>query len=252
MPFFTPCCQFNFNPMFALGNCIGNCLGRIVCNSVWQNMNPPVNYGFPNFNFSFGYNNYYPMSFPSYNFMPSFPTWEFPSFNWFNNVGNFNFWNNAGGVNYTTWANNTTLSKSVTSTDSFEKSTPQGLESYNSEKGMRVAQDALAHSPNKFTDFCARHVYNALERTGLNTNMRRQSGYGLTYEFRKNPNFREVKVESIDWQNLPAGCILLYKPGSQGYSDKWGHVEITVGDGTAVSDGITQNIKKPDTIFIPV
>ena len=70
---------------------------------------------------------------------------------------------------------------------------------------------------------------------------------------RNNKNFKEIPVDTVNVKDLPAGCVLVYDKGSQGYSRKYGHTEITTGDGRAVSDGITKNLyKKPSAIFMPV
>jgi hypothetical protein len=70
---------------------------------------------------------------------------------------------------------------------------------------------------------------------------------------KSNRNFKEISTEGIDVAKLPAGCILVYGRGEQGYDEDAGHTEITTGDGRAVSDGITKNLyKKPSNIFIPV
>ena len=70
---------------------------------------------------------------------------------------------------------------------------------------------------------------------------------------KNNKNFKEISPEGIDVGKLPAGCVLVYDKGVEGYSKRYGHTEITTGDGRAVSDGITKNLcKKPSAIFIPV
>ena len=69
---------------------------------------------------------------------------------------------------------------------------------------------------------------------------------------RGNSNFKEISVNGVNVKELPAGCVLVFEKGAQGYSKEYGHVEITIGDGRGVSDGITQNLKTPSAIFIPV
>ena len=70
---------------------------------------------------------------------------------------------------------------------------------------------------------------------------------------RKNKKFKEISPSEVNVEDLPAGCILVYNKGVQGYSPKYGHTEITTGDGRAVSDGITNNLyKTPSSIFVPV
>ena len=70
-----------------------------------------------------------------------------------------------------------------------------------------------------------------------------------------NPNFKEIKVSSVDeLKQLPAGCILVYERGAAGYSSKYGHIEVTLGDGTAGSDGQTRNLRYTQnmSVFVPV
>ena len=70
---------------------------------------------------------------------------------------------------------------------------------------------------------------------------------------RKNKNFKEISPSKVNVEDLPAGCVIVYNKGVQGYSPEYGHTEITTGDGRAVSDGITQNLHKtPSAIFVPV
>ena len=67
-----------------------------------------------------------------------------------------------------------------------------------------------------------------------------------------NKNFKEINPNGVDLKKLPAGCVLVYGKGVAGYSKKYGHTEITTGNGKAVSDGVTQNLhRKPTAIFMP-
>ena len=125
------------------------------------------------------------------------------------------------------------------------------LENYNSQKGEKLAKDIVKFKEPNSTSTCAGYVSNALERTGLSNGLRGDCEYMLGY-LQQNSNFKEISMEGIDYNNLPAGCILIYDPGSQGYSQKHGHIQITTGHGSAVSDFETYNIRKPDHIFIPV
>ena len=68
----------------------------------------------------------------------------------------------------------------------------------------------------------------------------------------KNKNFKQISAEGIDLKKLPAGCVLVYERGVSGYSSEYGHVEITLGDGTAVSGGRTRNIRPGAKVFVPV
>ena len=81
------------------------------------------------------------------------------------------------------------------------------------------------------------------------------SAHMMDSELRKNNNFREIKVNSKEeLRNLPAGCIVVYEAGAAGYNAKHGHIEVTLGNGTAASDGITRNMRYSNqmSVFIPV
>ena len=68
----------------------------------------------------------------------------------------------------------------------------------------------------------------------------------------RNKNFKEVSAKNIDLSSLPAGCVLVYDRGVSGYSSQYGHTEITLGNGTAASGGITHNIRQGARVFMPV
>lgn len=124
------------------------------------------------------------------------------------------------------------------------------MKEYNSSAGEKLARYALSHS-NGFTGNCARFVKKAIENTGLG---RYKSGhaYQMPSILRSNPHFKEVSPSSVNVKDLPAGCVIVFKKGMYNYSDDYGHVEITTGDGRGVSDGITKNLKQPSAIFVPV
>ena len=124
------------------------------------------------------------------------------------------------------------------------------IKDYNKTNGSKLARIARQRASG-FKKQCAEYVSNALEAAGL-SNGKRGHGYQMAEILRKNDHFKEINVNDIDWKNLPEGCILTYDKGAQGYSEEYGHVEITTGDGKAVSDGVTNNIRKPSAIFIPV
>ena len=124
------------------------------------------------------------------------------------------------------------------------------IKDYNKTNGSKLAQIARERATG-FKEQCAKYVSDALEAAGL-SNGKRGHGYQMAEILRKNDHFKEINVNDIDWKNLPEGCILTYDKGAQGYSEEYGHVEITTGDGKAVSDGVTNNIRKPSAIFIPV
>lgn len=125
------------------------------------------------------------------------------------------------------------------------------LSNYNASAGQRLANIALNRSVG-WTGYCARYVKRAICAANLGSY---ESGhaYQMSSILRKNKNFKEIPVDSVNVKDLPAGCILVYGKGKAGYHKKYGHTEITTGDGRAVSDGITKNLRKePSAIFIPV
>lgn len=122
---------------------------------------------------------------------------------------------------------------------------------YNAAAGSRLASYAMNHRVG-FTGYCARYVKNAIAATGLGRYVNGDA-YQMVSILRQNRNFREISPTSVNVNNLPAGCILVYGRGVQGYSSQYGHVEITTGDGRAVSDGVTNNLRnRPTAIFMPV
>lgn len=124
------------------------------------------------------------------------------------------------------------------------------LKDYNSERGERLAQIALQNKTG-FNHQCATYVKNAIQEAGLGSYV--QGDAHRTDEIlANNSNFKEITVEGVNINELPAGCVLVYEKGAAGYSSEYGHVEITTGDGRGVSDGITNNLRTPSSIFIPV
>lgn len=120
---------------------------------------------------------------------------------------------------------------------------------YNALAGSRLASIAQNNAVG-FRGYCARYVKNAISQAGLGTYV---SGNGCDMDtiLRQNPKFREIPA-STDVNSLPAGCVLVYHRGSQGYNSLYGHTEITDGKRRGISDGITQHLRKPDAIFMPV
>lgn len=121
---------------------------------------------------------------------------------------------------------------------------------YNAEKGLKLAKDAARHVTG-FIGKCARYVKNAISRCGLGA-YTSGHGYQMVDTLRNNKNFKQISPDGVDLKKLPAGCILVYGRGVSGYSSTYGHAEITTGTGKAVSDGVTNNLRKPTAIFIPV
>ena len=132
-----------------------------------------------------------------------------------------------------------------------QKTDNMSIIGYNLKAGEKLAKTALKKAVG-WTGYCARYVKNAIKDAGLGEYV---SGHAFQMPniLRKNRNFRELSPYKVDVKKLPAGCILVYGRGVSGYSPKYGHIEITTGDGRAVSDGITKNLhKKPTAIFMPV
>lgn len=142
---------------------------------------------------------------------------------------------------------------SSTNTTQRVNVTPSWLQKmgYNASSGLRLARTALSRAVG-FTGYCARYVKNAIASCGLG-----QYVSGHAYEMinilRNNKNFKEIPAQGVNPNTLPPGCILVYERGVSGYNSRYGHTEITTGDGRAVSDGITDKIRGNITaIFIPV
>lgn len=123
---------------------------------------------------------------------------------------------------------------------------------YNKRKGRKLAKEiAKVSSHNGFDNYCARHVKEAIASAGLGE-VKPGHAYNLAGILDDNKNFKEISTDGLDLKSLPAGCVLVYDKGVSGYSSQYGHTEITIGDGTAGSGGITNNIRKGARVFIPV
>ncbi len=122
---------------------------------------------------------------------------------------------------------------------------------YNISSGLRLARTAMSKAVG-FTGYCARYVKNAIASCGLGKYVS-GNAYEMIRILRNNKNFKEIPAQGVNPNTLPPGCILVYERGVSGYSSKYGHTEITTGDGRAVSDGVTNNIRGNITaIFMPV
>ena len=260
MTYCNPFLQFNFSPAFSIGNYIGSCLSQRLFGGFGMQTSP-----FGNQNTIF-YNNC--MNFPAFNlnnsifnignfYMPQQHSFN-PGFNLNFNMSNWNF-----AIPSFTFSMQSI--NSSTSSVGSPKKTGVSLDGYNAEKGEKLARIAKSNTKilyntdrikmgakrsSEFTHSCARYVSIDIQEAGLGNI--KGHGFQMAGLLRRNPNFKEIAVSGTDWKNLPAGAILCYNKGSQNYSAEHGHVEISVGDGTAVSDGTTRNIRKPDAIFIPV
>ena len=192
--------------------------GMMNSSSIFSNFSTPMNYG----NYSFPST---PNFFDSTNSIFGTPSWD-SSF----------VYTLSGATSRTTSQNKKPLSGS--------------LKEYSSERGEKLAQIALQNKTG-FNKQCATYVKNAIQEAGLGSYV--QGDAHRTDEIlANNANFKEISVEGVNINELPAGCVLVYEKGAAGYSSEYGHVEITTGDGRGVSDGITNNLRTPSSIFIPV
>ncbi len=124
---------------------------------------------------------------------------------------------------------------------------------YNSNLGAKIAADAKSHACRRSQHKCAHYVGNVFDRLGISWT-REGSAADLPRQIVKNKNFREVSINSVDLRNLPAGCVIVYPRRAAGYSSEHGHVEISLGNGTAASDFVNSNIKYASNarVFVPV
>lgn len=142
------------------------------------------------------------------------------------------------------------LDTSFKGTQVNNNSTTLNNAGYNEKAGKRLANIAAQNTVG-FRKQCATYVKQAISKAGLG-----KYEYGNAYEcaniLKRNPNFKEISTTGINLSNLPAGCVLVYDRGVSGYSRKYGHIEITLGNGQAVSDGVTNNIRQGARVFAPV
>ena len=137
-------------------------------------------------------------------------------------------------------------------TENISRIKINGIE-YNAQKGQALADRILAGLPEyRNYPLCAKYVKEAIRDVGLGPYINGNGEY-CKYILRTNPNFKETKIKGDNLKNLPAGCIIVYDKYDSGYG-KDGHVEITLGDGRACSDVITEKIEesKHAYVFIPV
>lgn len=178
------------------------------------------------------------------------PTLNYYNFSLGNNV--FTLFNNkfANQNKQTpTNTNNNSTTKTIY-TNTNKASTSLEQVGYDANKGEKLAYTASKNAVG-FTKHCATYVKNAIQSSGLGA-----YEYGDAYEcaniLERNKNFKEISTNGLDLSTLPAGCVLVYDKGVAGYSSKYGHTEITLGNGQAVSDGVTNNIRQGARVFVPV
>lgn len=224
----------------------------------WDGFNA---FAFPQFSFfqtpwSFNFTSYYNFQMPTFNFNNSWNSWDFNSYS-------KSIWDTNNKIYSPTFT-------PATSTDSFEKTSAdesntnnsnnsnKELKDYNSFAGHRLAEIAMqGRQFNSWSSvpagqgMCAYYVSKALADAGMDNGMKGHA-YQMINILQNNRNFKQISANNINVDELPAGCILVYKQGSQGYSEEYGHVEIMTEDGKGVSQAITKNVKPPDAIFIPV
>lgn len=146
--------------------------------------------------------------------------------------------------------NNATSKPSIKLLNTNKVSTNLENVGYDKNKGEKLANTAAKNTVG-FTNQCASYVKTAIQNSGLGA-----YEYGDAYEYanilKRNKNFKEISTNGLDLSTLPAGCVLVYDKGVAGYSSKYGHTEITLGNGQAVSDGVTNNIRQGARVFVPV
>lgn len=221
-----------------------------------------------NFNFGLGMNNWFlpTFSFPNFTFPPmQFPTFSFPPIPTFPAFPTFppifSNWSlppmlpvYSPSVFIPPKAQNTPNKSKTSTSKKKSNNAPENLSlsGYSERLGERLANTALSLRASNFTGWCAKYVKNAIQTAGLGS-WQPGHAYELSNILRNNRNFKEISPSSVDVSELPAGCVLVYDKGKEGYSSAYGHTEITTGDGRAVSDGVTNNLHKtPSAIFMPV
>lgn len=203
-----------------------------------------------NFNTNTQYNFQLPKSNISTTNSDFTPTLNYYNFSAGNNV--FTLFNNKfanQNKQTNTNTNNNSTTKTI-DTNTNKASTSLEQVGYDANKGEKLAYTASKNAVG-FTKHCATYVKNAIQSSGLGA-----YEYGDAYEcaniLERNKNFKEISTNGLDLSTLPAGCVLVYDKGVAGYSSKYGHTEITLGNGQAVSDGVTNNIRQGARVFVPV
>lgn len=164
------------------------------------------------------------------------------------NISN-NIWSKTQRTNTKTSAKN---NNRISSNKINLNKTTATLESsgYNSKAGRTLAQIASNRASN-FHGQCATYVKQAIQNAGLG-DYQQGDAYKCADILSRNKNFKEISTTGLDLSSLPAGCVLVYGKGVSGYNKYAGHTEITLGNGQAASDGITNNIRQGARVFVPV
>ena len=210
-------------------------------------------------------NSWNPISIPSFSMFNTInPTnsWNpisIPSFSMFNTINPTNSWSPTSFPLFNMFDTNNNIFANLQNLCS--KNEIYGINSngilqsikdagYDKNKGLKLAKIAQKNAVG-FKHKCATYVKKAIEESGLG-----KYEYGHAYEcaniLKKNKNFKEISTKGLDLSKLPAGCVLVYGKKVAKYSPQYGHVEITLGNGKAASDGITNNIRQGARVFVPV
>lgn len=130
---------------------------------------------------------------------------------------------------------------------------------YDSKKAKKSTQAAKKRArEHGWKKQCAKQVRFSLEEANL---IPKSNGNGDAYRYiellSNNKNFREIDVSSLTKAELKElskfdGIVYVYGRGVAGYSRGSGHIEISLGNGTNGSDGITHFIRRGARVFIPV
>jgi hypothetical protein len=116
---------------------------------------------------------------------------------------------------------------------------------------LASAARSVASSMNS-TGWCARGVFNALEKAGMAI-PRSPSAYMAANTLARDPRFREVRLTDEQIRKLPPGAIIVSAPraGSSGWNPH-GHIAVTLGGGKEASDHIANlSLHGTQRVFIP-
>lgn len=111
-----------------------------------------------------------------------------------------------------------------------------------------------SHSDNAVDPICAAYVKTVIQDANLGE-YEPGHAFQMIDILKDNPNFKRINPAEISVKDLPAGCVIVYGKGVGGYSEEYGHTEITLGNGTCASQAITMHPESrgtPTAIYIPV
>ncbi len=181
--------------------------------------------------------------------MPNFMNFQLPTINF----PTFNFSNIYNGITNTARTVYNGAKKAISTVAASVGSTASSIVGYCAESGRKLAQAALDGSAGKFIGYCAKYVKTAIKKVFPSIDYKYGvNGCDMADAYKATGKFKEISAQGVDLKKLPAGCILCYGKGVAGYNSQYGHTEITLGNGKAVSDGITRNIRPGARILIPI